>query len=52
LSNTLERLETSYADRYTFEMNAQKSGGLKITIRIPYEPMLPRLTVAPELVNR
>jgi hypothetical protein len=39
LHNTLQRLKTLYNDAYMFDINLQPSGGLKINIHIPYEPV-------------
>ena len=39
LHNTLQRLKTLYDDAYVFDIKLQPSGGLKISIRIPYEPI-------------
>ena len=39
LHNTLQRLKTLYDEAYTFDIDLHPSGGLKINIRIPYEPM-------------
>lgn len=39
LHNTLQRLKTLYDDAYVFDINLCESGGLKINIRIPYEPV-------------
>jgi two-component system LytT family sensor kinase len=38
LHNTLERLKTLYNDTYMFDIKLRPSGGLKISIRIPYDP--------------
>ena len=38
LHNTLQRLNTLYDDAYVFDINLHPSGGLKINIRIPYDP--------------
>ncbi|MGA9575922.1 MAG: hypothetical protein WBS20_18410, partial [Lysobacterales bacterium] len=38
LHNTLQRLKTLYNDAYMFDINLHPSGGLKINIRIPYDP--------------
>ncbi|MDH4019200.1 MAG: histidine kinase [Xanthomonadales bacterium] len=39
LHNTLERLKTLYNDAYTFDIKLRPSGGLKINIHIPYDPV-------------
>ena len=39
LHNTLQRLKTLYEDAYVFDIDLHKSGGLKINITIPYEPL-------------
>ena len=39
LHNTLQRLNTLYNDAYVFDINLHPSGGLKINIRIPYDPV-------------
>jgi len=39
LHNTLQRLNTLYDDAYVFDINLHPSGGLKINIRIPYDPV-------------
>ena len=39
LHNTLQRLKTLYDDAYVFDINLHPSGGLKINIRIPYDPV-------------
>lgn len=39
LHNTLQRLKTLYNDAYVFDINLHPSGGLKINIRIPYDPV-------------
>jgi len=39
LHNTLQRLKTLYDNAYMFDINLQPSGGLKISIRIPYDPI-------------
>lgn len=39
LRNTLERLKTLYEDDHTFELGKAEPTGLKITIRIPYDPV-------------
>jgi len=39
LHNTLQRLKTLYDDAYVFDINLQPSGGLKINIHIPYDPV-------------
>ncbi|MGB5290665.1 MAG: histidine kinase [Lysobacterales bacterium] len=39
LHNTLQRLKTLYDDAYMFDIKLQPTGGLKISIRIPYEPI-------------
>jgi len=39
LHNTLQRLKTLYDDAYVFDINLRPSGGLKINIRIPYDPV-------------
>ena len=39
LHNTLQRLKTLYDEAYTFDIDLHPSGGLKINIRIPYEPV-------------
>jgi two-component system LytT family sensor kinase len=39
LHNTLQRLKTLYNDAYLFDINLHPSGGLKINIRIPYDPV-------------
>ena len=41
LHNTLQRLKTLYNDAYVFDINLRPSGGLKINIHIPYDPILP-----------
>lgn len=38
LRNTGERLKTLYGDNYTFNISIEPSGGLRTTIKIPYEP--------------
>jgi sensor histidine kinase YesM len=38
LRNTLQRLKKLYDDAYVFDIQVRRSGGLKITIRIPYDP--------------
>ena len=38
LHNTLQRLKTLYDDAYVFDINLHPSGGLKIDIRIPFDP--------------
>ena len=38
LHNTLQRLKTLYDEAYVFDINLRPSGGLKIIIRIPYDP--------------
>ena len=37
LHNTLQRLKTLYDDAYVFDINLHSSGGLKISIKIPFE---------------
>lgn len=37
--NTADRLEAQYEDDYDFEISTLPSGGLKTTIRIPYESL-------------
>jgi len=39
LHNTLQRLKTLYDDAYVFDINLRPSGGLKINIHIPYDPI-------------
>ena len=39
LHNTLQRLKTLYDDAYVFDINLHPSGGLKINIHIPYDPI-------------
>ena len=39
LHNTLQRLRTLYDDAYVFDINLRPSGGLKINIRIPFDPV-------------
>ena len=39
LHNTLQRLKTLYDDAYVFDINLHPSGGLKINIHIPYDPV-------------
>jgi LytS/YehU family sensor histidine kinase len=39
LHNTLQRLKTLYDDAYVFDINLCPSGGLKISIRIPCDPV-------------
>lgn len=39
LRNMAERLEAQYEDDYDFELITMLAGGLKTTIRIPYEPI-------------
>jgi sensor histidine kinase YesM len=39
LHNTLQRLKTLYNEAYKFDINLHSSGGLKIDIHIPYEPV-------------
>jgi sensor histidine kinase YesM len=39
LHNTLQRLKTLYNDAYMFDIELHPSGGLKIDIRIPYDPV-------------
>jgi len=39
LHNTLQRLKTLYDDAYVFDINLHPSGGLKINIQIPYDPV-------------
>jgi sensor histidine kinase YesM len=39
LRNTLERLKTLYNDAYAFDISLRECGGLRITIRIPYDPV-------------
>ncbi len=39
LHNTLQRLKTLYDEAYTFDIDLHPSGGLKINIRIPYDPV-------------
>jgi hypothetical protein len=43
LHNTLERLKTLYEDAYLFDISLREAGGLRISIRIPYEPVDPQL---------
>jgi sensor histidine kinase YesM len=38
LHNTLQRLKTLYDEAYVFDINLRPSGGLKVNIRIPYDP--------------
>ena len=38
LHNTLQRLKTLYNDAYVFDIDLHPSGGLKVTIRIPFDP--------------
>lgn len=38
LHNTLQRLKTLYNDAYMFDIDLHPSGGLKVTIRIPFDP--------------
>ncbi|OUS26379.1 sensor histidine kinase [Thalassotalea sp. 42_200_T64] len=38
LRNIDERLKVLYQNNYSFELNISASGGLKTTIKIPYEP--------------
>jgi len=38
LHNTLQRLKTLYDEAYLFDIDLHPSGGLKINIRIPYDP--------------
>lgn len=38
LHNTLQRLKTLYDDAYVFDINLHQSGGLRINIRIPFDP--------------
>ncbi|MFT5313139.1 MAG: two-component system LytT family sensor kinase [Paraglaciecola sp.] len=40
LRNTDERLATLYPDNYDFILKTLPSGGLKTTIKIPYEPII------------
>ena len=40
LRNTDERLDTLYPDNYDFSLKILPSGGLKSTIKIPYEPII------------
>lgn len=37
--NTADRLEAQYEDDYDFDLSTMPSGGLKTTIRIPYEAL-------------
>lgn len=39
LHNTLQRLKTLYDEAYMFDIDLHPSGGLKISIRIPYSPV-------------
>lgn len=39
LHNTLQRLKTLYDEAYVFDIDLHPSGGLKINIRIPYDPV-------------
>jgi len=39
LHNTLQRLKTLYDEAYVFDINLHPSGGLKINICIPYDPI-------------
>jgi sensor histidine kinase YesM len=39
LHNTLQRLKTLYNDAYVFDIDLHSSGGLKIDIHIPYDPV-------------
>lgn len=39
LHNTLQRLKTLYDEAYMFDIDLHPSGGLKISIRIPYNPV-------------
>lgn len=39
LHNTLQRLKTLYDEAYVFDINLRPSGGLKVNIRIPYDPV-------------
>lgn len=39
LHNTLQRLKTLYDDSYAFDINLHPSGGLKINIHIPFDPI-------------
>jgi two-component system LytT family sensor kinase len=39
LHNTLQRLQTLYDDAYVFDINLRPSGGLKINIHIPFDPV-------------
>lgn len=39
LHNTLQRLSTLYDDAYVFDIDLHPSGGLKINIQIPYDPV-------------
>ena len=39
LHNTLQRLKTLYDDAYVFDINLHSSGGLRINIRIPFDPV-------------
>ena len=39
LHNTLQRLKTLYDEAYIFDINLRPSGGLKVNIRIPYDPV-------------
>jgi len=39
LHNTLQRLKTLYDDAYAFEISLRQSGGLRIDISIPYDPL-------------
>lgn len=39
LHNTLQRLKTLYDGAYIFDIKLRPSGGLKINLRIPYDPV-------------
>jgi two-component sensor histidine kinase len=39
LHNTLERLKTLYEDAYLFDISLRQAGGLRVSIRIPYDPV-------------
>ena len=40
LHNTLQRLKTLYDDAYLFDISLRKRGGLRILIKIPYDPVI------------
>jgi len=40
LHNTLQRLKTLYDDAYLFDISLRKRGGLRISIKIPYDPVI------------